>query len=120
MPELNFDDMYGSKYLGVADLKDGEPRCTIRNVEVAELKDKAGTVKHKYVLEFDELPKSLVLNRTNARKLAEAWGKKSHSWIGQRVTLYGEDTSFGPGVRLRPVKVQKPLADDMNDEIPNL
>jgi hypothetical protein len=86
----------------------------------AALAAEVGTVKHKYVLEFDELPKSLVLNRTNARKLAEAWGKKSHSWIGQRVTLYGEDTSFGPGVRLRPVKVQKPLADDMNDEIPNL
>jgi hypothetical protein len=120
MAELDFDDMYGSKYLGVPDLKDSEPRCTIKNVEVEELKDKAGVSKHKYVVWFEEQTKALVVNRVNAKKIADAWGKKPSGWVGQRVTLYAEDTNFGPGVRVRPIKVQKPLADDMNDEIPHL
>jgi hypothetical protein len=29
----DFDALYGSKYIGVSDLKDREPRVTIRNVE---------------------------------------------------------------------------------------
>jgi hypothetical protein len=117
MAELDFDDMYGSKYLGVPDLKDSEPRCTIKNVEVEELKDKAGVSKHKYVISFEEQTKGLVVNRTNAKKLADAWGKKSASWIGQRVTLYAEDTNFGPGVRVRPIKTQKQINEEFNDEI---
>jgi hypothetical protein len=32
----DFDDLYGSKYFSVADLKDGEPRFKIGKVEVAQ------------------------------------------------------------------------------------
>jgi hypothetical protein len=36
----DFDALYGSKYIGVSDLKDREPRVTIRNVETTELREK--------------------------------------------------------------------------------
>src|ERR1700730_15739241 len=109
MAELDFDDMYGSKYLGVPDLKDAESRCTIKNVEVEELKDKAGVSKHKYVVWFEEQTKGLVVNRTTEKNLADAWGKKSASGIGQRGTLYAEDTNFCRGVRVRSIKTQKQI-----------
>jgi hypothetical protein len=117
MASVDFDDMYGSKYLGVADLKDSEPRVTIKHVEVEEMKDKNGVTKFKYVISFEELNKGLVVNRTNAKKLADAWGKKPDGWIAQRVTLYPEDTSFGPGVRVRPIKTKAQINAEFNDEI---
>jgi hypothetical protein len=116
-----FDDLYGSKYLSVADLKGGEPRLKIGKVEVADLRDKTGTTKRRYVTFFEGIEKGLVINITNAKKLAEAYGKQSAKWIGQIVELYSEDTSLGKGVRVRPMR--KPAIpaqpnSDLDDAIP--
>jgi hypothetical protein len=121
--------MYGSKYLGAADLKGQRPRRTIGKVEVADLKEKDGSTKRKRVLYFEGEDKALVLNKTNAIKLATAFGKESANWVGVRVELYSEMTSLGKeGVRLQPLRaVTKPapaavapasLQDEMSDEIP--
>src|SRR6516164_3889241 len=90
----DFDALYGSKYLSVADLKDGEPRLKIGKVEVAELREKNGASKRKYVMWFEGADKGLVVNKTNAKKLADAYGKQTQKWIGQIVQLYSEDTTF--------------------------
>jgi hypothetical protein len=119
--EYDFDDLYGSKYFSVADLKDGEPRFKIGKVEVAELREKNGATKLKYVTLFEGVEKGLVINKTNARKLAEAYGKQSSKWIGQIVQLYSEETSFGKGVRVRPLrKPATPAELDpvLNDAVP--
>ena len=99
-----FDDIYGSKYFSVPDLKDGEPRFKIGKVEVAELREKNGATKRKFVVLFEGVDKGLVVNKTNAKKLAEAYGKESSKWVGQIVQLYSEETTFGKGVRVRPLR----------------
>lgn len=48
----DFDDLYGSKYFSASDLKDSEPRLKVGKVEVAELREKNGTTKRKYVMLF--------------------------------------------------------------------
>ena len=97
--------MYGSKYLGVTDLKGQRPRRTIGKIEVAELKEKDGSTKRKRILYFEGEDKALVLNKTNAIKLAMAFGKESTDWVGARVELYAEMTSLGKeGVRLQPLR----------------
>jgi hypothetical protein len=101
--EDDFDSLYGSKYLSVTDLKDAEPRLRIGKVEVAELRDKNGATKRKYVMWFEGVEKGLVINLTNAKKLADAYGKQPSKWIGQSTQLYSEDTTFGKGVRVRPL-----------------
>jgi hypothetical protein len=98
-----FDDLYGTKYLSAVDLKENEPRLKIGKVEVADLRDKSGTTRRKYVVLFEGVDKGLVINKTNAKKLAEAYGKQSVKWIGQIVQLYSENTDFGKGVRVRPM-----------------
>jgi hypothetical protein len=115
-----FDDLYGSRYLSAADLKEGEPRLKIGKVEVAELRDKTGTTKRKYVVLFEGVDKGLVINKTNAKRLAEAYGKQSTKWIGQIVQLYSEDTDFGKGVRVRPMRTPAISAqpDPLDDTIP--
>ena len=45
--EEEFDLLYGSKYLGVADLNGQRPRRTIGKVEVAELREKDGSTEPK-------------------------------------------------------------------------
>ena len=48
--EDEFDELYGSKYLGAADLKDGNKRVKIGKVDKADLREKDGTKKKKFVL----------------------------------------------------------------------
>ena len=105
MIDDDFDAMYGSKYLSVPDLKGQRPRRTIGKVEVAELKEKDGSTKRKRILYFEGEDKALVLNKTNAVKLAMAFGKESTNWVSARVELYSEMTSLGKeGVRLQPLR----------------
>ncbi len=112
----DFDDIYGSKYFSVTDLHGEQPRLKIGKVDVAELKDKDGTTKRKFIVYFAGEEKPLVLNKTNAQKLATSFGKDRSNWIGIIVELYAEMTSLGKeGVRLRPLK---PGQSDMNDAVP--
>ena len=123
----DFDAMYGSKYFSVPDLKGQRPRRTIGKVEVAELKEKDGTTKRKRILYLEGADKPLVTNKTNAVKLAMAFGKNSADWVGGRIELYAEMTNLGKeGVRVQPLRsVPKAppvtpavTVDDMADEIP--
>jgi hypothetical protein len=115
-----FDDIYGSKYLSVADLHGEQIKRRIAKVETTELKGKDGASKKRYVMYFNNVEKPLVVNKTNATKMASALGKDSSAWIGTMVELYSEMTPMGEGVRLRPIKAAADgaKAADMNDQIP--
>ena len=83
---------------------------------MAELKEKDGSTKRKYLVYFEGVEKALVLNKTNAQKLAAAFGKDYSKWIGLEVELYAEMTGLGKeGVRVRPLKPNG--ASDLNDTI---
>jgi hypothetical protein len=111
--ETEFDDLYGPKYLTAADLHGETWRRRIGKVAPAELKEKDGSTKRKYLVYFEGVEKPLVLNKTNAQKLAGAFGKDHSKWIGMEVELYPEMTGLGKeGVRLRPLK-----PTDLNDRI---
>jgi hypothetical protein len=116
--DQDFDDLYGSKYLTAGDLRGEQPRREIGRVDVVELKEKDGSTKRKFVTYFKGVEKPLVLNKTNATKLAAAYGKDRSRWIGVTVELYAEMTSLGKeGVRLRPLKPTAAASGDMNDAI---
>jgi hypothetical protein len=114
--ESDFDDLYGSKYYSASDLHGETPHHRIGKVALAELKEKDGGTKRKYLVYFEGVEKPLVLNKTNAQKLAAAFGKDHSKWIGMEVELYAEMTGLGKeGVRLRPLKPT--AASDLNDSI---
>ena len=111
----DFDNIYGSKYFSAPDLHGETPRRKIGKVEIADLREKDGSTKRKFIVYFKGVDKPLVLNRTNAQKLAAALGKDRTAWIDVVVELYAEMTSLGKeGVRLRIIKS---AGDDMNDRI---
>ena len=122
MASDDFDEIYGSKYFGVTDLKGAQPRLKIGKVDVVDLREKDGSKKTKYVVYFESQDKGLVLNKTTALKLADVYGKPRSGWVGQTVELYSEMTGLGKeGVRLRPLrKPATPAAPDpeLSDAIP--
>ena len=107
--------------MSAADLKGQQKRAKIGKTDVADFKEKNGATRRKYVLYFEGEDKVMVLNKTNAQKLGAAYGKDRASWVGQHVELYSETTSFGEGLRLRPLrKASTPAQPDaeMSDAIP--
>jgi hypothetical protein len=118
--ESDFDDLYGSKYFSVADLHGERPRRKIGKIDVTDLKEKDGSTKRKYIVYFEGEDKPLVLNKTNANKLAQAIGKDRRNWPGVTCELYGEMTSLGKeGVRLLPLRsASKPVEPGPDDFIP--
>jgi hypothetical protein len=114
--ESDFDDLYGNKYFSTSDLHGGTPHHRIGKVALVELKEKDGSTKRKYLVYFEGVQKALVLNKTNAQKLAAAYGKDHSKWIGMESELYAEMTGLGKeGVRVRPLKPTG--ASDLNDTI---
>jgi hypothetical protein len=75
------------------------------DTEVSDLREKDGGTKRKYIVWFETEDKALVLNKTNALRLAQAFGKAREGWNGAIIELYSEMTSLGKeGIRLRPVR----------------
>jgi hypothetical protein len=103
--DTEFDSLYGSKYLSVKDLDGGPKRVQIGKVDVADLREKDGTIRKKFLVWFNGEEKPLVLNKTNALALAQAFGEERQNWVSAFVELYSEMTGLGkPGIRLKPLR----------------
>lgn len=92
-----------SPWLKGRDLADhGQPvTVTVKMVDAIEF-DGQG---EKFVLEFLETDKKLILNRTNLKTMAAAFGNQTSGWHGQKVVLtVGPAFNGNPGVALAPIK----------------
>ena len=69
----------------------------------------------KAVLKFVGKDKTLVLNKTNAKRLADAYGLASDGWVGKEIGLSTQETELGEGWVVTPLNVQPP---EFDDEIP--
>jgi hypothetical protein len=67
--------------------------------DIGEEKITRGTVKYR------EFPRTMVLNRTNTRRLISRLGDDTDEWLGKQVELYPSETDFGgrtvPCIRVR-------------------
>ena len=119
----NYLALFPSKWLAAADLDGQDKPVQIKQIipseEVGQSKDK------RPVLYFTGLEKGMVLNKTNAKRIAKLYGNNTDEWIGKSITLYPSECDFGdetvPCLRVRPEapKVEPPAApdvDDMTDE----
>ena len=90
---MNIDSAFPSNYLKASDLGDKSPVVTIDRIEVEPIgRDK----EMKPVIYFQGKEKGLVLNKTNAKKIAELTGSKdTDDWAGCQVRIYATETEFG-------------------------
>lgn len=100
---MKVSDMFPSKYVKGADLS-GPVTLTIKTVRPETLQGN----KKKYVAYFEKAVKGLILNKTNAYKIAEIVGDPdSDNWAGHRVTLYPTTvTAFNEQHRV--IRIRKP------------
>ena len=91
-----------SKWLSASDLQGHEVKVQIMQVTVAEFDN-----GNKPALMFAGKNKGLALNRTNAKKLAAAYGDDMDGWLGKEVIIYPEVVEFQgkqvDSIRARPV-----------------
>lgn len=82
-------------YLSGEMLQGREVTLTIRDVRRETVTSDRGS-EQKLAVVFQERPKPLLLNKTNAKRLAKLFGPETTRWTGQRVTLYPEEVkAFG-------------------------
>jgi hypothetical protein len=90
MPHI--DSVFPSNYLKASDLGGASPVVTIDRLEIEPIgRDR----EMKPVLYFVGKTKGLVLNKTNASKIAELTGSKdTDDWPGNAIRLYATETEF--------------------------
>ncbi len=102
---MNIFDCFPSKYLKAADFQGQDVTLMI----VAVRMEPIGDDEEKPIVRFEEAKRGLLLNRTNARTIAELHGQDTDAWRGKRITLFPTTTEFRGSVveciRVRPAAV---------------
>ena len=95
-------DLFPSRYVSAGDLPAGGTDVIIESFGQEEVGD---TKDLRPILFFAGKPKGMVLNKTNANRIAEKYGEQIEEWMGKPVTLYPSETDFQgktvPCVRVR-------------------
>lgn len=120
---------FDSRFLQSFDLadRDGKPKeytLAIEKVTGGELTTVGGQVSRKPVLHLKGAKKALALNKTNARTVADLYGRDVSRWVGRLVTLYPTTTKFGrdnavPCIRIRPKIPQLGQGQQVPDREPD-
>jgi hypothetical protein len=123
----DFDDLYGTKFLSATELK-GPVTAVIESMTEESFIRPGERPQRKMVAHCKGAKKGLVINKTNALTLATAYGRDMQAWIGKRITVKAEPTTFGGrptlGLRVYPaeapaLEASKPTGSfELNDEIP--
>jgi len=97
-------DMFPSKYLAAADCEEEDLVVTISEVKEERL-GQGNQAEDKFIVYFNEVDKGLVLNKTNAKSIADLHGGDTDDWEGKRVALYATEVEFqgkrSMGIRIR-------------------
>lgn len=104
-PPVNAIDLCPPKHLDAADLKGADCLVTIESAHYTEVGEKHET---KGAIKFKEFPRSMVINRTNIKRLIAHLGNDVAAWYGKQITIYPSETDFGgktvPCIRVREKK----------------
>lgn len=85
---MNWEAMFPGKYIKSAEFAGKDITLTIKSVVLEELPDDNGGTKKRGVIYFNETPRALVINRTNATAIKSMFGPETNSWAGHKVTLW--------------------------------
>lgn len=132
---MNINDQFGSnKFLKSADLQGNVVQVKIQTVQVEKLGD-----DRKMVMYFAGKDKGMVLNKTNAMTIGDAYGEDTDDWIGKPIEIFSMKVEFQgrmvDGLRVRvpkrigaqqertgihgPAPQSAPAhAEELDDEIP--
>ena len=126
-------DNYGTRFLSAPDLKGKEWTGKIVETHDETFTDD-GVERKKTIVTFENFPKPLVLNKTNALSIAKILDfDDTDDWIGGQLIVYPDLVQFG-GKVVDAIRVKAPKAppdkakategpqpdDDLDDGIPEM
>lgn len=109
---MKVSEEFPSQYIKASDLGGREVRVTMANVE----REKIGT-DNKLVLYFKGKQKGLVLNKTNAGTIGDAYGDDTEEWFDQPLILFSVKTDY-QGKVVDATRCRVPTAKDNRDVAP--
>jgi hypothetical protein len=109
---MKISEEFPSQYLKAGDLGGREIRCTMARVE----REKIGT-DNKLVLYFKGKEKGLVLNKTNAGAIGDAYGDDTDDWFDQPIILFSIKTEY-QGKIVDGLRCRVPTARDNRQAAP--
>jgi hypothetical protein len=118
---MDVNSVFSGDSLKAADLQGRDIPVTIAAVEMKKFDN-----GNKLVLRFEGKKKTLVCNKTNAKRIASMYGSNTDGWIGNDITLYVDQVEFQgdqvDAIRVKVIKKQQPAqaaaGGSMDDEIP--
>jgi hypothetical protein len=113
---MNIDQAFPSQYLKASDLAGNQPIVTIERVEFEPVGQKK---EMKPILYFAGKDKGMVLNKTNAKNIANLVGSgETDEWVGFRIKLYSANVEFqGESVESIRVKAAGPQSSNGNSAV---
>jgi hypothetical protein len=109
---MELSSVFGGDTLKAADLQGGEPTVIIADVQMKKFDN-----GNKLVITFEGKKKALVCNKTNANRIAYAYGSNTDNWIGQELTLFTDLVDFqGKAVEAIRVRAKKPAPQQRQPE----
>lgn len=104
---MNINSAFPSNYIKASDLNESAVVVTIREIKIEQVGRDKDT---KLVAYFQGKEKGLVLNKTNARKIAEITGSQdTDDWPGSQIMIYPTETEFA-GETVECIRVKAPSA----------
>lgn len=97
---MNINEAFPGKYLAAADLKGVAVSVIMQHVTMEKIRDDA-----RPVLYFQGKEKGLVLNKTNATTIAQAYGGEMDHWGSKSIELFPAETDF-QGKRVACIRVR--------------
>ena len=99
---MNIDQAFPSQWLKASDLRGQTASVTIANVAMEKMGE-----DQKLTLTFVGKSKGMVLNKTNATCIADAYGKETDGWLGRVILVYPTQCDY-QGKRMACLRVRIP------------
>lgn len=110
---MDINDSFPSNFLKARDLKGHSVDVTISDVSIEDIGD-----GEKPVLHMTGKDRGIVLNKTNASVIQDAYGAETSGWVGKPITVYPDKTTF-KGELVDCIRVRVPAdAPDADAEVP--
>lgn len=111
---------FPSKYLKASDIPEGEQvTVKIHRLSIEDVAGSGDPEDDKPVLYFQNKSKGLVLNKTNANTISQAYGDETDNWISNPVVLYATETTYQgrmvPCIRVRIARKAQSLTETLDD-----
>lgn len=101
----DYATMFDSKWLSVGDL-DSAPRVVVIDKVEPGLVGEGPDAERKPILWFEGESKPFAANVTNAKVIANLYGRDTDNWLGKAITLYPTTTEYKgetvPCIRIKP------------------